>query len=87
MKPPFFMEAERYAELYPLHYAVANGNVNEVLRLLEEDADVNAEDNDTRTPRYFVLESRYDIENKEKIDSLLSKYGGIGRKQIFKVSR
>jgi ankyrin repeat protein len=42
----------------PLHLAIIDGNIEECKRLLQEGADVNAQDNDGNTPLILLMKQR-----------------------------
>ena len=54
-----FLPAVATAEYTPLHVFSERGDVAEVKRLLDAGADVNAKDNDGRTPLYYARISDY----------------------------
>jgi len=69
----------------PLHYAANNGHLRVVEYLVNQNADINAKDNDMKTPLGLASESgeyddeydnEYDKKSKSKVVEFLKSKGG-----------
>ncbi len=70
-----------YKEMFPLHIAIANGDINKILDLTEAGADINIQDSRGLTPLYLeALEKNLDTA------SLLFAAGGDFNAQEFEAA-